>query len=392
MIFQALLTAGAIAVTTSVYVETPAEPSLLTEEVAPMSRHEVVPGDTLDSILAHAGIGVPLRTEAALAISDVFDLSALSPGQLLRWSVSSDDPSQLERLSLLTRDGTDIILDFTKPLEASLTKTEILRRVRRETFVLDDSLFQALATHNAPESFAVDLAALLAGQIDFRDLEGTERIALIWSENVLPDETIVGEPQIAYARVEKDADIFEVLTGSVEQPFILFRNGTLVQQSARPVAGARLSSVFGKRRHPVLGTQRMHTGVDYAAPTGTPVSVTGAGTVLFAGTIRGYGRTIDVDHGAGVLTRYAHLSRFEDGIAPGVELNAGARVGDVGATGLVSGPNLHYEVRIDGKPTDPIRKAPAARTVMPTPADHVMLTVARLTTGYFLRPNTSKKS
>jgi len=110
---------------------------------------------------------------------------------------------------------------------------------------------------------------------------------------------------------------------------------------------------------PVLGTQRMHTGVDYAARTGTPVSVTGAGTVVFAGTMRGYGRTIDVDHGGGVLTRYAHLSRFAAGIAPGVELNAGARIGDVGATGLVSGPNLHYEVRIDGKPTDPIKKTPA---------------------------------
>ncbi len=156
---------------------------------------------------------------------------------------------------------------------------------------------------------------------------------------------------------------------------------------------SRITSGFSLARfHPVLQQWRAHQGVDYAAPTGTPVSVTGAGTVLFAGTMRGYGRTVDVDHGGGVLTRYAHLSRFVDGIAPGVELNAGARIGDVGATGLVSGPNLHYEVRIDGKPTDPIRKAPAARTAMPTPADHVMLTIARLTTGYFLRPNTSKKS
>ena len=124
MILQALLTAGAIAVTTSSHAETPAELSHLTEAVAPMSRHEVVPGDTLDSILSHAGIGAPLRAEAALAISDVFDLSTLSPGQILRWSVFSDDPSQLARLSLLTQDGTDIVLDFTKPLEASLIKTE----------------------------------------------------------------------------------------------------------------------------------------------------------------------------------------------------------------------------------------------------------------------------
>ncbi|MDC4415551.1 hypothetical protein NQ659_18005, partial [Acinetobacter baumannii] len=169
----------------------------------------------------------------------------LSPGQILRWSVFSDDPSQLARLSLLTQDGTDIVLDFTQPLEASLIKTEILLRDRRETFILDSSLFEALAARDAPESFAVDLAALLAGQIDFRDLEGTERFALMWCENILPDGTVVGDPQLAYARVEKNKDIFELVTGAVEEPFILFRNGAQVQQSARPVAGARLSSVFG---------------------------------------------------------------------------------------------------------------------------------------------------
>ena len=160
MILQALLTAGAIAVTTSSHAETPAELSHLTEAVAPMSRHEVVPGDTLDSILSHAGIGAPLRAEAALAISDVFDLSTLSPGQILRWSVFSDDPSQLARLSLLTQDGTDIVLDFTKPLEASLIKTEILLRDRRETFILDSSLFEALAARNIPHE-VVGLGGLL---------------------------------------------------------------------------------------------------------------------------------------------------------------------------------------------------------------------------------------
>lgn len=392
MILQALLTAGAIAVTTSSHAETTVEPSHFAETAAPMSRHEVVPGDTLDAILARSGIGAPFRTEAALAISDVFDLSALTPGEILRWNVSSDDPSQLEHLSLLTRNGTDIVLDFSKPLEASVIEAKIRPRDRRETFILDNSLFEMLASRDAPESFAVDLAALLASHIDFRNLEGTERMALMWSENTLPDGTVVGEPQLAYARVEKDTDTFEVVAGSVEQPFILFRNGEVIQQSARPVAGARLSSVFGKRRHPVLGTQRMHTGVDYAARTGTPVSVTGAGTVVFAGTMRGYGWTIDVDHGGGVLTRYAHLSRFAAGIAPGVELNAGARIGDVGATGLVSGPNLHYEVRIDGKPTDPIKKTPAPRTAIAKPTDRVMLTVARLSTGYFLRDYTGTES
>jgi murein DD-endopeptidase MepM/ murein hydrolase activator NlpD len=97
----------------------------------------------------------------------------------------------------------------------------------------------------------------------------------------------------------------------------------------------------------------MHTGIDYAAPVGTEVSATGAGRVIFASTIRGYGTTIDIDHGGGVVTRYAHLSEIAEGVREGTRVKAGDEIGAVGATGLVSGPNLHYEVRVDGRPVDP---------------------------------------
>lgn len=97
----------------------------------------------------------------------------------------------------------------------------------------------------------------------------------------------------------------------------------------------------------------MHTGIDYAAPVGTEVSATGAGRIIFAGTIRGYGLTVDIDHGGGVVTRYAHLSEIADTVQQGARVKAGNRIGAVGATGLVSGPNLHYEVRVDGRPIDP---------------------------------------
>ncbi|TJZ85624.1 M23 family metallopeptidase [Paracoccus hibiscisoli] len=393
MILRTLLTVGAVAVTIPLHAQTLAEPMISNDVIATMVQHEVAPGDTLDAILSHAGIGASIRNEAALAISDVFDLSTLSPGQILRWSVAADDPSRLDRLSLLSLDGTDIVLDFSKPLAASLRKTEILLRDRRETLVLDGSLYDALAVRDAPESFAVELAALLAGQIDFRrDLQGGERLALIWQEKALSDGTVMGEPQLAYARLELGENIYEIVAGSLEQPYSLFRNGAPVQHTVRPVAGARLSSVFGKRRHPVLGAQRMHTGVDYAAKTGTPVKVTGDGNVVFAGSMRGYGRTIDVDHGGGVVTRYAHLSQFADGISPGAALKAGDRIGDVGATGLVSGPNLHYEVRVDGEPTDPIKKTLTSETVTARPADRVILAAARLTTGYYLRTNPDARS
>ncbi|MFC3630491.1 M23 family metallopeptidase [Paracoccus angustae] len=386
MIFRTLLLAGIVSATAPLHAQPPAETATKARSAVSVSRHEVVPGDTLDEILSDAGIAAKTRIEAALAIDDVFDLSTLSPGQVLRWSVSANDPARLERLSLLTLDGIDIVLDFDKPLAAALVRTEVRRRDRRETFEIDGSLYEALAANDAPESFAVDLAALLAGQVDFRrDLVGRERLALIWREDALPDGTLMAEPTLSYARLELGGHIFELVAGPADRPFILFKDGTPVRQTARPVPGARLSSVFGKRRHPVLGVQRLHTGVDYAAETGTPVMATGTGKVIFAGTMRGYGRTIDIDHGGGVVTRYAHLSRFASGLAAESEVSAGDRIGSVGATGLVSGPNLHYEVRIDGRPTDPMRKAPQARSMVARSADRFLLVAGRAVTGFFIR-------
>ena len=147
--------------------------------------------------------------------------------------------------------------------------------------------------------------------------------------------------------------MLELVATEAAGPVIVFEDGEAVQRSAAPILGARLSSVFGRRNHPVLGGVRMHTGIDYAAPVGTDVSATGAGRVIFAGTIRGYGTTIDIDHGGGVVTRYAHLSEIAEDVRVGTRVKAGDEIGAVGATGLVSGPNLHYEVRVDGRPIDP---------------------------------------
>ena len=119
-----------------------------------------------------------------------------------------------------------------------------------------------------------------------------------------------------------------------------------------PVDGAhRVSSAFGMRRHPVHGDMRMHHGLDLAAPTGTPVVAAEPGRVVMAGSRGGYGLVVDIDHGDGVLTRYAHLNRIE--VATGERLAGGQRLGTVGATGTVTGPHLHFEVRLQGRSIDP---------------------------------------
>lgn len=343
----------------------------------------VASGDTLDSVLDRAGVPAGIRAEAALALAGVYDLTDLRPGHRVEWTAASGDPTSLTRLSLFVEDGVEIALTFNGQVTAERLDPPIRETDRRETLVLDGTLYEALVARNAPERFAVDLTALLAGQVDFRrDLQGGETFALVWQEDQLPDGSIAGEPRLNYARLELADRVLELVATEAAGPVIVFEDGEAVQRSAAPILGARLSSVFGRRNHPVLGGVRMHTGIDYAAPVGTEVSATGAGRVVFAGTIRGYGLTIDIDHGGGVVTRYAHLSEIAEDVREGTRVKAGDSIGAVGATGLVSGPNLHYEVRVDGRPVDPTDRDALPEQEIASSEDLDALTTWRRETGF----------
>jgi len=134
-----------------------------------------------------------------------------------------------------------------------------------------------------------------------------------------------------------------------------------------PLEFTRVSSRFNlNRRHPVLNRIRAHKGVDYAAPTGTPVRAAGDGRVIFAGRKGGYGNVVEIDHSRGVVTLYAHLSRFAKGIRAGQRVQQGKVIGYVGMTGLATGPHLHYEYRLNGVHKDPQKvPLPDARPIEP---------------------------
>jgi murein DD-endopeptidase MepM/ murein hydrolase activator NlpD len=132
-----------------------------------------------------------------------------------------------------------------------------------------------------------------------------------------------------------------------------------------PVEFSYISSKYNlKRKHPILNRIKAHTGVDYAAPTGTPVRATGSGTVSFRGNNGGYGKLIEIKHSEDYSTRYAHLSRYKKGIQVGSKVKQGEVIGYVGRTGRATGPHLHYEFRVNGMHTNPLTvKLPAAKPI-----------------------------
>jgi murein DD-endopeptidase MepM/ murein hydrolase activator NlpD len=121
-----------------------------------------------------------------------------------------------------------------------------------------------------------------------------------------------------------------------------------------PVSGARMTSSYGMRKHPLLGYTRMHSGVDFGLPAGSPIKAAGSGTVTQAGRSGGYGITVRIKHQKSYETLYAHMSRIADGIKPGTQVNQGQVIGYVGSTGQATGPHLHYEIRVKGKPVNPM--------------------------------------
>jgi murein DD-endopeptidase MepM/ murein hydrolase activator NlpD len=246
---------------------------------------------------------------------------------------------------------------------------------------IETSIFGALDDAGIPARFAVDLAQMLGGTVDFRrELSGGETLRLLWREARVANKA-VRQPEISFAALDLGDALYEIAwpedgTGKAT----IYLDGEVLRVFSQPVEGARLTSVFGRRKHPVFGNVRMHTGVDFAAARGTPVRATAPGSIAFIGWRGGYGRVVEIAHGADTLTRYAHLSAVPEGLAEGQRVSAGDTIGRIGATGTATGPNLHYEVRVDGRPTDPLsddRLAEATRRATPDTAALTRLRAAR---------------
>lgn len=343
----------------------------------PPTVAEVEPGDTLEGVLRSFGLEQELLGRVILGFSAEFDPKELQPGNVFSVNWSARAPGEPERITLSLGNGEIIELDLSGAIRADRRELQTNESERAVSLMVTESLIEALEEAHAPEKLGLDLAAALAGLVDFRrDIQGGETVEILYSEEVLAGGETLGAPELRYARIEIGGRTLELAReGGTGSPVRVFEDGEPVRLSAAPVLGARISSVFGRRKHPVYGTVRMHTGVDYAAARGTPVFASAPGKVSFIGTRGGYGRVVEIQHDRETMTRYAHLSGFEGGLLAGQQVEAGDRVGAVGASGLATGPNLHYEVRYDGRAVDPLSEERiAALAVLPSeePVEHVL--------------------
>jgi len=318
-------------------------------------------GDTLMEVLKRAGIEPGEAYRAARNLADVYDVGALSPGQAihLRFGGSYRD-RRLERLKLRASADTDAAVVRTNDggFTARTAKRELKRRIHRAEGEIRSSLFAAGRRHEVPPELMLTVIHKLSYLVDFqRDLHEGDDFELLYRTDADPDGERARVGPLLYAAVERRGEQLEMYRFEADDTGVTYFNpeGKSVRRllMRTPINGARISSGYGVREHPILGYSRKHEGVDFAASRGTPIYAAGDGVVRYAGRNGGYGNYVRIEHREPFTTAYGHMRRVADGVAPGAQVNQGEVIGYVGNTGRSTGPHLHYEIRKHGNAVDP---------------------------------------
>ena len=273
-----------------------------------------------------------------------FKIDNLFNRQVVEFKIQTDKKNEILFSKLSNKNefaSTKIKKNFTKKL------------VYKET-IITNSLYNSAINLNIKPNIIVEFARLYGFQIDFqRDVWKNDSFQIIYEEFVNDDNKIVDTGEIIFASLNLQNINYQLYKYEYDKNKIDYfdENGKSVKKTLMktPINGARLSSSYGKRKHPILGYTKMHLGTDFAAPTGTPIMASGDGKVTKAGWCGGGGNCVKIKHNNKYQTVYAHMSKFGRGIKRGVRVKQGQIIGYVGSTGLSTGPHLHYEVIENGK-------------------------------------------
>jgi murein DD-endopeptidase MepM/ murein hydrolase activator NlpD len=327
---------------------------------------EVDKGDTLMGLFLKAGTDKGVATSIIECIDPVFQADDLKPGQHIQFRVvpAPSDTGQLEpvRVIVFDKDGSHIVTatrnrdgDFIASTEGAPDEAKLQQASNRAT--LYEAFYHAALEQHIPAATILKLLRVNSYDVDFKQkVHPGDAFEVFFDgedgnddgdmgELLYTSMTVAGETRKFYRfRTPDDTVDYYDQNGDSAKKFLM-RN---------PVRGGRYTSGFGMRMHPLLHRERMHTGVDWAAPLGTPILAAGDGTVEMAEREGGYGNFVRIRHANGFSTAYGHMLRFAPGMEPGVHVKQGQVIGFVGSTGRSTGPHCHFEVLVNNKFVNPM--------------------------------------
>ena len=290
-------------------------------------------------------------------VNNKFDLKSLKVNQKI--SFFSDEDQIIQKIIIDLDFKTKLIVNLSKNLEVTKKELNTQTDIESKEYIITNSLYADGVKSNVPNEVLVRLIQLFSFDLDFqRDIKKNTAVSISYEKTYVENASEFSIGDIDYAKIEIGKNNLEYFKFLTDEGFIDYynREGKNVKKSIlkTPLDGARLSSNFGMRKHPISGFNKMHKGIDFAAPIGTPIYAGGNGIVEYIGTNGGYGKYIRIRHNNEYKTAYAHLNSYKKGISKGVRVNQGEVIGYVGNTGRSTGPHLHYEIIYQNKQINPL--------------------------------------
>ena len=241
----------------------------------------------------------------------------------------------------------------TEEFNQKILVTKLSKKVIYRENIISDSLYRSAVKEKVPANIIIEFARIYGFQVDFqRDIRKNDSFQIMFEIFIDDNKKIMESGEILFANLNLSGEnnALYYFDGKGNEGHY-DKNGKSVQKALMktPINGARLSSPFGMRKHPIDGFNKMHKGTDFAAPMGTPIMASGTGVVKKAGWCGGGGNCVVIKHNSTYTTVYAHMSKFAAGIKSGKRVKQGQTIGYVGSTGKSTGPHLHYEVIVNGK-------------------------------------------
>ena len=335
-----------------------------------VQKYYLQEGETFTGALKQADLQVDEINDVVNIISKKIDLRKLNVGTLIETYTKSVNDKKIINEIIIYPDVEKKIYvkKVNNKFVAGEDKKKLFSKLKLYEVEIHNSIYESLKKIDTPDEIIMEFVQLYSFDIDFqRDIRKGNMIKIFFEIYTDSQNNYIKSGNINFSEIILDDESYELYRFQSEgDEFVEYFNsdGKSATKALMktPINGARLSSGFGMRKHPILGYNKKHQGVDFAAPTGTPIMAAGTGHIEFVGNNGGAGKYIRIKHLNGYKTSYSHLSKYASGIQKNVKVRQGQVIGYVGNTGLSTGPHLHYEVIFNGKRINPMKmKLPSGK-------------------------------
>ncbi len=318
-------------------------------------NHKILPGETFDNILESYSIKKNEISNIKKKISKKIDLKKLNSNHKIQFTIDQST-FLIKEFTFKVSNTEKIYLSRRAEVEGfdqKIIVTKLNKNILYKENIILQSLYRSALSQKIPANVIIEFAGIYGFQVDFqRDIKKKDRFQVMYEVFIDDNDRIIETGNILFANL--------ILSGQDNSLYYFDeknskghydKNGKSIKKALMktPINGARLSSPFGMRKHPIDGFNKMHKGTDFAAPMGTPIMASGDGVIKKAGWCGGGGNCVVIKHNTTYKTIYAHMSKFAKGIKSGIRVKQGQTIGYVGSTGKSTGPHLHYEVVVNGK-------------------------------------------